>query len=36
MARALTSALVGKCLEPNTMTFEELLMHYGGNAHVDD
>jgi hypothetical protein len=28
MCRALTSALVGKCLEPNTMTFEELLEHY--------
>jgi hypothetical protein len=25
MCRALTSALVGRCLEPNTMTFEELL-----------
>jgi len=25
MARALTSALVGKCLEPNTRSFEELL-----------
>lgn len=25
MCRALTSALVGKCLEPNTMSFEELL-----------
>lgn len=29
MARALTSALLGKCLEPNTMTFEELLQRYG-------
>jgi hypothetical protein len=28
MARALTSALVGQCLEPNTMSFEELLEHY--------
>jgi hypothetical protein len=28
MARALTSALLGKCLEPNTMSFEELLAHY--------
>jgi hypothetical protein len=28
MARALTSALLGKCLEPNTMSFEELLVHY--------
>jgi hypothetical protein len=29
MCRALTSALVGKCLEPNTMSFEELLEAYG-------
>jgi hypothetical protein len=28
MCRALTSALIGKCLEPNTMSFEELLEHY--------
>jgi len=28
MCRALTAALVGKCLEPNTMTFEELLEQY--------
>lgn len=28
MCRALTKALVGRCLEPNTMTFEELLVHY--------
>jgi hypothetical protein len=28
MARALTAALLGQCLEPNTMTFEELLVHY--------
>jgi hypothetical protein len=28
MCRALTSALVGKCLEFNTMSFEELLIHY--------
>lgn len=28
MARALTSALVGQCMEPNTMSFEELLDHY--------
>lgn len=28
MCRALTQALVGKCLEPNTMSFEELLEHY--------
>jgi hypothetical protein len=29
MARALTSALLGRCLEPNAMSFEELLVHYG-------
>ena len=28
MCRALTSALIGKCLEPNTMSFEELLEQY--------
>lgn len=28
MCRALTQALVGKCLEPNTMSFEELLVRY--------
>jgi hypothetical protein len=28
MARALTSALLGRCLEPNTMSFEELLRTY--------
>jgi hypothetical protein len=28
MARALTSALLGQCLEPNTMSFEELLIEY--------
>lgn len=28
MCRALTSAIVGKCLEPNTMSFEELLEQY--------
>ena len=28
MCRALTATLVGKCLEPNTMGFEELLKHY--------
>jgi hypothetical protein len=28
MCRALTSALVGKCLEANTMSFEELLVAY--------
>lgn len=29
MCRALTSALLGKCLEPNTMSFEDLLRTYG-------
>jgi hypothetical protein len=29
MCRALTKALIGKTLEPNTMSFEELLEHYG-------
>ena len=28
MYRALTKALVGRTLEPNTMSFEELLVHY--------
>jgi hypothetical protein len=28
MCRALTSALLGRCLEPNTMSFEELLESY--------
>jgi hypothetical protein len=28
MCRALTSALVGKCLEANTMSFDELLIRY--------
>ena len=28
MCRALTSALLGKCLDPVTMTFEELLENY--------
>lgn len=28
MCRALTSALVGRCLEFNTMSFEELLVRY--------
>jgi hypothetical protein len=32
MCRALTSALVGQCLEPNTMSFESLLEHYGRRA----
>jgi hypothetical protein len=34
MCRALTSALVGQCLEPNTMTFEELLEHYRPRAEA--
>jgi hypothetical protein len=29
MCRALTAALVGTSLEPNTMNFDELLIHYG-------
>ena len=29
MCRALTKALIGRSLEPNTMSFEELLEHYG-------
>ena len=33
MCRALTSALVGKCLEFNTMTFEELLEAYAPERH---
>jgi hypothetical protein len=28
MCRALTQALIGQCLEPNTMEFEELLVAY--------
>jgi hypothetical protein len=32
MCRALTVALVGKCLEANTMTFEELLVAYRPSA----
>jgi hypothetical protein len=28
MCRALTMALLGRCLEPNTMSFEELLIAY--------
>ena len=28
MSRALTKAIIGRSLEPNTMTFEELLVHY--------
>jgi len=35
MCRALTSALVGRCLEPNTMTFEELLRRYRREAKAD-
>jgi hypothetical protein len=27
-------ALIGQCLEPNTMTFEELLVHYRNDAVV--
>jgi hypothetical protein len=29
MCRALTTALIGQCLEPNTMGFEDLLVRYG-------
>jgi hypothetical protein len=29
MCRALTKALVGESLEPNTMSFDELLVEYG-------
>ena len=32
MCRALTTALIGKCLEANTMSFEELLTHYEENG----
>ena len=32
MCRALTSALLGECYEPNTMTFEELLQHHARKA----
>jgi hypothetical protein len=32
MCRALTQALVGRCLEPNTMSFDELLVKYAGKA----
>ena len=28
MCRVLTSALLGQCLEPNTMSFDELMAHY--------
>jgi hypothetical protein len=28
MCRALTTAMVGRCLEANTMSFEELLEHH--------
>jgi hypothetical protein len=28
MCRALTAALIGQCLEPNTMSFEDLLRTY--------
>jgi hypothetical protein len=30
MCRALTSALLGRCLEPNTMSFEEVLLERRG------
>jgi hypothetical protein len=36
MARALTSALLGRCLEPNTMSFEELLVYYTPTRIVID
>jgi hypothetical protein len=36
MARALTSALLGVCLEPNTMSFEELLIYYTPTRIVFD
>ena len=29
MCRALTKAIVGRSFEPNTMSFDELLSHYG-------
>lgn len=35
MCRALTSALVGKSLEPNTMSFEELLVAYAPDGEAD-
>jgi len=35
MARALTSALLGKCLEPNTMSFEDLLRTYAKEASTE-
>lgn len=34
MCRALTRALIGKRLEPNTMTFEELLKKYDDRIHL--
>jgi hypothetical protein len=36
MARALTSALLGRCLEPNTMSFEELLVHYAPKSDAKE
>jgi hypothetical protein len=38
MCRALTKALVGRSLEPNTMSFEELLEHYPAkeNSRMED
>jgi hypothetical protein len=35
MARALTSALLGKCLEPNTMSFEDLLRTYAPTSGTE-
>jgi hypothetical protein len=32
MCRALTKALVGRSLEPNTMNFEDLLMHHASEV----
>jgi hypothetical protein len=34
MCRALTSALVGRCLEPNTMSFESLLERYSNEKET--
>jgi hypothetical protein len=36
MRRALTQALLGKCLEANTMSFEELLVHYRPDTTSDN
>lgn len=35
MCRLLTSALLGKCLEPNTMSFDELMAAYPPKELVD-